>query len=103
MAFRNLHQIGFAKRTATQWLCGMIHTMKTHSLVAVCLVAALSVSAASTSSYVQDGLIACWDGIENAGAGVHDGGATVWKDVKGGYEFSLTGVTVNAAVLLSLP
>ena len=96
MAFRNLHQIGFAKRTATQWLCGMIHTMKTHSLVAVCLVAALSVSAASTSSYVQDGLIACWDGIENAGAGVHDGGATVWKDVKGGYEFSLTGVTVDA-------
>ena len=56
---------------------------------------AASVWAAGTSSYVQDGLIACWDGIENAGAGVHDGSATVWKDVKGGYEFALTGVTVN--------
>ena len=96
MAFRNLHQIGFAKRTAMLRLCGKIHTMKTYFLASVCLVAALSASAVATSSYVQDGLIACWDGIENAGAGVHDGSATVWKDVKGGYEFCLTGVTVDA-------
>ena len=54
------------------------------------------VSAFSTSSYVQDGLIACWDGIENAGVGTHDNNATVWKSVVGGYEFDLTGVTVNA-------
>ena len=74
----------------------MIHTMKTYFLASVCFVAVLSASAVTTSSYVQDGLIACWDGIENAGAGVHDGSATVWKDVKGGYEFSLTGVTVDA-------
>ena len=31
--------------------------------------------------YVQDGLIAMWDGIENAGWGVHDASATVWKDL----------------------
>lgn len=34
--------------------------------------------------YVQDGLIAMWDGIENAGWGVHDESATVWKDVING-------------------
>ena len=68
-------------------VCGVISA-------AVALGAA-SAWAAGTSSYVQDGLIACWDGIENAGAGTHDGDATVWKDVKGGYEFSLTGVAVD--------
>jgi len=68
-------------------VCGVISA-------AVALGAA-SAWAAGTSAYVQDGLIACWDGIENAGAGVHDGSATVWKDVVDGYEFSLTGVTVN--------
>ena len=52
-------------------------------------------SAASTSSYVQDGLIACWDGIENGGKGIHNSETTVWKDVVGGREFTLTGVTVN--------
>ena len=33
--------------------------------------------------YVQDGLIAMWDGIENAGFGVHDSSATTWKDLVG--------------------
>ena len=37
--------------------------------------------------YVQDGLIAMWDGIENAGWGVHDPNATTWKDLTGhGYD-----------------
>ena len=31
--------------------------------------------------YVQDGLVAMWDGIENAGWGVHDPNATAWKDL----------------------
>ena len=33
--------------------------------------------------YVQDGLIAMWDGIENAGWGVHDASATTWKNLVG--------------------
>ena len=33
--------------------------------------------------YVQDGLVAMWDGIENAGWGVHDPSATVWKNLVG--------------------
>ena len=69
--------------------------MKKLFLVASCLGAALNASAFSTSSYVQDGLIACWDGIENAGAGVHNPTTTVWKDVVGGYEFTLNSVTVD--------
>lgn len=33
--------------------------------------------------YVQDGLVAMWDGVDNAGVGVHDSEATVWKDLVG--------------------
>ena len=39
--------------------------------------------------YVQDGLIAMWDGIENAGWGVHDSGARTWKDLIGVHNFVL--------------
>ena len=40
--------------------------------------------------YVQDGLVAMWDGIENAGWGVHDPNAVVWKDLSGnGYDATL--------------
>lgn len=38
--------------------------------------------------YVQDGLIAMWDGIENAGWGTHDPSATVWKDLCGSNDLS---------------
>lgn len=34
--------------------------------------------------YVQDGLVALWDGIENAGWGRHDADIEEWKDLKGG-------------------
>ena len=39
--------------------------------------------------YVQDGLIAMWDGIENAGWGIHDPSATTWKDLAGGYDMNV--------------
>ena len=44
------------------------------------------------SAYVQDGLIAQWDGIENAGRGLpHDPNATTWKNLVEGtsYDWSL--------------
>ena len=36
----------------------------------------------SAASYIQDGLIAQWDGIENAGYGVHDVAAINWTELK---------------------
>ena len=64
--------------------------------IGLCMVCA-HVDAVATSRYVQDGLVAFWDGVENAGAGAsHDASASTWKDLVGGKEFSLTGVTVNA-------
>jgi len=39
--------------------------------------------ALTAKDYVQTGLVAMWDGIENAGWGTHDGSATVWKDLSG--------------------
>jgi hypothetical protein len=53
--------------------------MKKLAFISLCLGAALNALAFSTSSYVQDGLVACWDGIENAGAGVHLSDTTVRK------------------------
>ena len=44
----------------------------------------------TAADYVQDGLIAMWDGIENAGWEVHDQNATVWKDLVGGFDAALT-------------
>ena len=35
--------------------------------------------------YVTDGLVAWWDGIWNAGLGVHDPSATTWPDLVGTY------------------
>ena len=40
----------------------------------------------TAKDYVQDGLLAMWDGIENAGWGVHNASATAWKDLIGQYD-----------------
>lgn len=53
------------------------------------VLASLAKSGYTAKDYVQDGLIAMWDGIENAGWGVHDPNATVWKDL-GPNGFDLT-------------
>lgn len=41
--------------------------------------------------YIQDGLVAMWDGIENAGWGVHNPNATVWKDLVGDNDITIVG------------
>lgn len=53
-------------------------------LVCMCAVAALAaVAQGAVSGYVQNGLIAHWDAIDNVGTGVHDASATTWKDLTG--------------------
>ena len=44
----------------------------------------------TSASYVQSGLIAQWDGIDNQGTGTHDPTATTWKDLKGSLDMTLT-------------
>lgn len=46
----------------------------------------------SAKSYIQDGLIAMYDGVENAGWGKHDANATTWKDLVGGNDFEATAI-----------
>ena len=59
-------------------------TSKTSTLVCMCAVAALAaVAQGAVSGYVQNGLIAHWDAIDNVGTGVHDASATTWKDLTG--------------------
>jgi hypothetical protein len=44
-----------------------------------------------TNPYVTNGLVAMWDGEWNAGGGVHDASATVWKDLVGSRDATLAG------------
>ena len=44
----------------------------------------------TSASYVQDGLITQWDGIDNVGTGTHNPSATVWKDLAGNLDLTLT-------------
>ena len=53
-------------------------------------VVALADTTCTSASYVQDGLIAQWDGIDNVGTGTHDPTATTWKDLKGSLDMALT-------------
>ena len=43
----------------------------------------------TSASYVQEGLIAQWDGIDNAGTGTHNPLSAVWKDLKGSCDMTL--------------
>ena len=43
----------------------------------------------TAKDYVQSGLVAMWDGIENAGWGQHNPSATTWKDLVGGNYFTI--------------
>ena len=59
------------------------------SMFVFCLTAAVGVALPSygdtytSASYVQDGLVAQWDAIDNTGIGVHDPSSTIWKDLTG--------------------
>ena len=44
---------------------------------------ACTAMADTVAGYVQDGLVGHWDGIDNAGTGMHDPNATTWKDLTG--------------------
>ena len=62
--------------------------------LAVGLVVQAAEAAIGSSDYIQSGLIAQWDGIENAGVGTHDATATTWVDLKGSRDLALgTGET----------
>lgn len=85
--------------------------MNLKSLVAglVCLVGAGVASAAgemtgTTADYAaQEDLVACWDGVENAGFGLHENAATVWTDVKRGVTLTLPDRAVVEANAMNIP
>ena len=63
-------------------------------LVMTCTVVAMEAASANTAytseDYVQAGLVVQWDGIDNAGTGVHDSNTSIWKDLKGNMDLTLT-------------
>ena len=65
-------------------------TLAVLAMGAVLVLPGLAESYTSASYVQQEHLIAQWDGIDNAGTGVHDPNATVWKDLKGNLDMTLT-------------
>ena len=61
------------------------------SVVLIGLSACADGVACTSASYVQNGLIAQWDGIDNVGTGAHDPTATTWKDLKGDNDLTIVG------------
>ena len=45
----------------------------------------------TAQDYVQSGLVAMFDGIENAGWGVHDENATKWRELVTGVDYDVAG------------
>ena len=76
-----------------------------HSALCIAVAAAfaaaplLSNAALTAAHYVQNGLVACWDGIENAGAGIHADSPVQWVDLVGGRPFALTNATAGACAI----
>ena len=59
-------------------------------------VLAANSSAPTPDGYITDGLIAMWDGEWNAGRGVHDSAATVWKDLVGTRDLTMLDMTTSS-------
>jgi hypothetical protein len=49
----------------------------------------------TASDYIQDGLIALWDGIENSGYGMHSDSTDIWVDLKGSYSVPISNFVVG--------
>ena len=84
--------VTFARYATTYWRLEAEDSNGKSYVLATKTVPALSLD---STSYVSSGLVAQWDGVENAGRGLHDDSAAVWRDLVAGREFALTGVTVN--------
>ena len=64
--------------------------MRKIALLAFGVAVATSASGLTAHSYVQKGLKASYDGIDNAGTGTHDATVRTWKDITGnGYDGTL--------------
>lgn len=85
-------------KCAWQSLCGTGVSPVLALSVAAAVGCAFTASAdIPASAYVQRGLIAQWDGIENAGAGMHDANAATWVDLVSGTALTKSGtVTVES-------
>lgn len=49
----------------------------------------------TSQDYIQNGLVAMWDGIENEGVVIHNDATTIWKDLVDGRDIALKGAVVG--------
>ncbi len=76
----------------------MKSSMFTALLLALAAATAAHADTLPATAYIQDGLVVQYDGLENAGAGLHEDAITAWKDLTGnGHDLPLNaGDTVGA-------
>ena len=53
------------------------------TVAALVALSGMELAAADASVYIRRGLVAQYDGIDNAGLGLHDNTASVWSDLSG--------------------
>lgn len=53
----------------------------------------------TAADYIQDGLVAMWDGIENVDWGAHDPDATSWIDLVNGIHIPVNGFNSDCAIM----
>lgn len=53
----------------------------------------------TAADYIQDGLVAMWDGIENVDWGAHDPDATTWIDLVNGIDIPVNGFNPDCAIM----
>ena len=78
--------VSFVRTTATYWRLEAEDTNGKSYVTATKTVPYFSLD---STSYVSSGLVAQWDGVENAGRGVHSDSPTVWKDLVGSNDITL--------------
>jgi len=72
------------------------------ALIALAGFSPLYAESVSASSYVQTGLIAQYDAIDNAGKGQHSDSPSVWKDLVGGRDLTFSGSPTFGADKVSI-
>ena len=59
----------------------------------------IDASAPTAADYIQDGLVAMWDGIENVDWDIHDSDATSWVDLVNGITIPVNGFNSDCAIM----
>ncbi len=105
--WRNLVAVGTVPAGASSWTAALPEDVGARYGAFRFILRTASMGA---DAYVQNGLVAQWDAIENAGRGVHSDAPAVWKDLAGSrdiptnsFVFGATSAMLASNVTVAIP